>query len=99
MGHTLQIAGQLGGYTLTDRATWLAYEGSSPLTVLYQGDEHLLNIYSIMAASPEKYPDLNHDGAAALTLWLLSREAAQLIRDFRIGGRQLFVPLLNASQH
>jgi len=99
MGHTLQIAGQLGGYTLTDRGTWLAYEGRSPLNVLYQGDEHLFNIYSVMAASPEKYADLNHSGAAALTVWLLSAEAAQLIRDFRIDGRQLFIPLLNMSRN
>lgn len=98
MGQTIAIATELDGYTLTDRGTWLAYSTSSGLAVLYQGDERLLNIYSAMAGNPDLHPDLNHAGAIALIRWLLSNVAATLIRDFRIDGQQLYVPLLVATQ-
>lgn len=92
MGKVLQMAGELDAYTLTDRGTWLAYAGKSPLRIVSEGDERLFNPYSIIAVSPKRYPDINHDGAQALIDWLVSPAGQQMIGEFRIGDQQLFIP-------
>ena len=92
MGKVLQMAGELGGYTLTDRGTWLAYMDKSPLQIISEGDEKLFNPYGIIPVSQKKYPDINHTGAQALTDWLISPTGQQLIADFKINGQPLFIP-------
>ncbi|MCI0591468.1 MAG: substrate-binding domain-containing protein [Gammaproteobacteria bacterium] len=94
MGETLQIAGELDAYTLVDRGTWLAYRQKSPLTVVVQGDERLLNYYGIIAGNPAKYPDINYQGATRLIQWITSAPAQRLIGNFTIDGEPLFVPEL-----
>lgn len=96
MGKVLQIAGQLDAYTMTDRGTWLAYRDKSMLKVVLEGDPPLFNPYGIIAVSPEKYEDINYQGAQALIKWLTSARGQQLIGDFKINGEQLFIP--NAGQ-
>lgn len=92
MGAVLQMAGELDGYTLTDRGTWLAYKAKSPLVELVQGDDRLFNPYGVMAVNPEKYPDINYDGATKFINWITSQEGQQLIHDFTIAGEPLFIP-------
>jgi tungstate transport system substrate-binding protein len=92
MGRVLQMAGELDAYTLTDRGTWLAYAGQSPLRVVSEGDPRLFNPYSIIAVNPKRYADINHAGAQALIDWLVSPAGQRLIGDFRIHGRRLFTP-------
>ncbi|MEZ5536236.1 MAG: substrate-binding domain-containing protein [Thiolinea sp.] len=92
MGKVLQMAGELEAYTLTDRGTWLAYMDKSPLQIVLEGDETLFNPYGIMAVSAKKYPDTNHAGAQALIDWIVSEEGQKLIGDFKINGKQLFIP-------
>jgi len=94
MGRTLQMAGELDAYTLTDRGTWLAYHARLPLALLFQGSEKLFNQYSVLSANPALHPHMNVAGARALNAWLRSPQAKQLIRDFRIDGQALFVPVL-----
>ena len=97
MGKVLQMAGEMDAYTLTDRATWLAYKAKSPLRIVYEGDMILQNPYSIIAVAADKYPDINHSGAAALIDWITSRDAQHLIADFKIENTQLFKPTANKS--
>lgn len=92
MGKVLQMAGELEAYTLTDRGTWLAYMDKSPSQIVLEGDETLFNPYGIIAVSAKKYPDINQAGAQALIDWLISEEGQQLIGDFKINGKQLFIP-------
>nr|CAA6829234.1 MAG: ABC-type tungstate transport system, periplasmic binding protein [uncultured Thiotrichaceae bacterium] len=92
MGKVLQMAGELDAYTMTDRGTWLAYMSKSPSQVVLEGDETLFNPYGIIAVSAEKYPDTNQAGAQALIDWVISEEGQQLIGDFKINGKQLFIP-------
>lgn len=94
MGKALQIAGELDAYTLIDRGTWLAFRERSPLAVCYQGDERLMNVYSVMSVNAERHPDANAAGAAAFAAWLRSREAKALIRTFLVDGQVLFVPVI-----
>lgn len=92
MGKVLQIAGEMDGYTMTDRGTWLAYESKSPLKIVLEGDKELFNPYGIIAVSQKLYPDINKDGAQALIDWLVSEEGQKMIGDFKINGKQLFIP-------
>ena len=94
MGQTLQIASELGGYTLTDRATWLAYRHVAPLALLHQGDEALLNPYSVLSANPDASDGINAAGAKAFSQWLRSVRGKKLIGDFRIEAQQAFIPAL-----
>ena len=98
MGKVLQMAGELGAYTLTDRGTWLAYQKNSPLKIMVQGDGRLFNPYSIIAINPDKYSDANYSGAMQLTNWITSKPAQIIIQNFNIGGETLFIPMaLNDS--
>lgn len=98
MGKVLQMAGELDAYTLTDRGTWLAYMDKSPLKILSQGDPKLYNPYHIIAVSPERYPDINYQGAKALTAWITSATGQSLIGKFAINDTLLFTPSANTKQ-
>ncbi len=95
MGKTLQIAGELQGYTLVDRGTWLAYSDNSPLELLVSGGEELKNPYGIIAVNPERFPDVNAVDAARLIDWFESEAAHELIAGYRVNGEQLFYPVGN----
>ncbi len=92
MGKVLQISAELDAYTLTDRGTWLAMKAKSPLQVLVEGDPGLFNPYGVIAVNPERFPDLNHQGAKALMDWITSPAGQEIIGDFRIEGEPLFIP-------
>ncbi|RTZ72793.1 MAG: hypothetical protein DSZ02_08695 [Gammaproteobacteria bacterium] len=98
MGKVLQMAGELAGYTLTDRGTWLAMKGRLPLDLLYQGDPLLFNPYGIIAVNHERHPHVNHDGALALIRWLTGKEGQARIAAFTIDGEQLFKPDARAAE-
>ena len=97
MGKVLQMAGELSAYTLTDRATWLAYSDKSPLKIVYEGDPGLFNPYGIIAVNPANYPDINHAGAMALINWITSPAGQQHIGSYRLAGSQLFTPSADSS--
>lgn len=97
MGKVLQISSETGGYTLTDRGTWLAYSSKVELELLLEGDKRLFNPYSVIQINPTRYADLNHPGAAAFRQWLVSAATQQLIADFRINNQPLFVPSANSA--
>lgn len=92
MGKVIHMAGELEGYTLADRGTWLASMDKSPLTLVLEGDQVLHNPYGIIAVNPQRYPDINHAGARALIAWMTSKAGQKAIGDFRIVGQQLFIP-------
>ncbi|HEY8475522.1 MAG TPA: substrate-binding domain-containing protein, partial [Chloroflexota bacterium] len=73
MGQTLNVTSEKGGYTLTDRATYLALKPRLQLEVLLQGDPRLLNIYHVIEVNPEKHPGVNAAGARALADYFVSR--------------------------
>ncbi len=59
MGATLNIAAEKGGYTITDRATYLANKKNLNLDILVQGDPILLNIYHVIQVNPQKSNKIN----------------------------------------
>ena len=93
MGKAIQIANELGAYTLSDRGTWLSYQDKVDLQILYEGDTSLTNPYGIIAVSPERYADINVIGANSLIQWLISKPGQQLIGQYKKHNQVLFLPL------
>jgi tungstate transport system substrate-binding protein len=98
MGKVLQIAGEMDGYTLTDRGTWLAYQSKLPLQIDFEKDPLLFNPYGIIAVNPKRHPDTNYQGALALIGWMISPKGQEMIGDFKVGDNQLFTPSADAEE-
>ncbi|MBT2693198.1 substrate-binding domain-containing protein [Bacillus sp. ISL-55] len=83
MGATLQIAAEKKGYTLTDRATFLAQKKNMPETdILVEGDESLLNIYHVMQVNNDKHEKVNAEGAKAFVEFMMAEDTKKMIKDF-----------------
>ena len=67
MGATLQITSEKKGYTLTDKATWLATKANLDLQAMVEGDPVLFNVYHMIQVNPDKWPKVNAAGAAAFS--------------------------------
>jgi tungstate transport system substrate-binding protein len=97
---TIRIAAEQNGYTLADRGTFIKYESVEQerlsLGIMVEGEAALLNQYSLLRFNPQHCKDVEHDEAKALSAWLTSDTAQQLIGEFRLLGKQLFIP--NANQ-
>lgn len=91
MGQTINMASELQAYTLTDRATWLAYKDKVNLEIVFQGDINLFNPYQVILINPQRYPTLNHKGATIFRDWLISVKGQELINQYKLSGEQLFV--------
>ncbi len=93
---TINIAAERGGYTMTDRGTYIKYadtmKGNPPLNVLVEKDAILLNQYSVLAINPRRCTNAQYDLATAFSDWMAGAEAQALIRDFKLLGKPLFVP-------
>uniref|UniRef100_A0A7C4RSI2 Tungsten ABC transporter substrate-binding protein n=1 Tax=Desulfatirhabdium butyrativorans TaxID=340467 RepID=A0A7C4RSI2_9BACT len=94
MGATLQMASQKSGYTLTDRATYLALKNSVELVPLCSGDIPLHNIYHVMQVNPERFTKANAAGAKAFIDFLTAPETQTIIGDYGRSkyGEPLFFP-------
>lgn len=92
MAATLQMADQKRAYTLTDRATYLAWRDKLQLVPLAEGDTLLYNAYHVMEAA--RADRANAAGARALAGFLVSREAQAIIAAFGKSrfGQSLFIP-------
>ncbi len=99
MGQTLRVASEKGGYTLTDRGTYLSLRGTLDLEILVEGDPPLLNVYHVIGINPKKFPSVNAEGAEAFGDFLVSPEAQKLIDGFgrEKYGQPLFVPCADNS--
>lgn len=95
MAATLTIANDRNGYTLTDRATYLAFQKRLALTVLLEGDKPLLNIYSVLEVNPANGPRVNATGGKAFADFMVAPEAQSAIKAFGVKryGQPLFVPI------
>jgi tungstate transport system substrate-binding protein len=98
MGETLTIADQKGGYTLVDRATWLAKKDSlKGLALLVEGDKALFNQYHVITCKAAK----NAQGANDFMNWVVSADVQQsVIATFGVDkyGMALFVPNAGAAK-
>ena len=95
MGATLGIADDRKAYTLTDRATLLAFGKRVRLVIMIEGDRPLLNIYSVMEVNPANGPRVNAAGGKAFAEFMLAPETQAVIKTFGVDkyGQALFVPI------
>jgi tungstate transport system substrate-binding protein len=95
MGATLGIANDRQAYTLSDRATLLAFSKRVDLKPMVEGDRLLLNIYSVMEVNPANGPKVNVAGGKAFAAFMLAPETQAVIKTFRVDkyGQSLFVPI------
>lgn len=94
MGATLTIASEKNGYTLTDRATFLANQDNLDLEILVEGDNSLLNVYHVIIVNMEKWPKVNYDGAVAFLKFMTAPATQEVIGKFGVDtfGQPLFYP-------
>ena len=94
MGQTLTIASEKEGYTLTDRATYLANKDNLKLDIVLEGEAALLNIYHVMQANPEKFERVNAEGAEAFVDFMVDKDTQNVIGEFGVEkfGQPLFFP-------
>ena len=92
MGEVLNMAAEMGGYTLTDRATYGVYQAKTGLAPMVEGDQRMFNPYGIIATNPARHAGVNYKGARQLIEWITSPEGQARIAQFRPGGQQLFFP-------
>ena len=94
MGATLTIASEKAGYTLTDRATFLANKANLQLEILVEGDKSLLNVYHVITVNPDKWPKANYDGAMAYLKFMTEDSTQEEIGKFGVEkyGQPLFIP-------
>ena len=92
MGETLRVASEKEGYTLTDRATYLALQKEIASKILLEGDATLLNVYHVMQVNPEKSDKINEEAAKAFVEFMVSKETQEIISDFGLEqyGQPLF---------
>ena len=92
MGATLNTAGGLDGYTISDRGTWISFQNKRKLAILVAGDARLFNQYGVILVSPAKHAHVKAQDGQTFIDWLTSTQGQQAIADFRIEGQQLFFP-------
>jgi len=92
MGATLNAAVGMGAYTMSDRATWIAFENKGDFEIHVEGDDKLFNQYGVILVNPKKHPHVNTKAGRKFVDWLLSDEGQAAIAEYEVAGQQLFFP-------
>jgi tungstate transport system substrate-binding protein len=94
MGATLLVAEQRQTYTLTDRATYLAFKERLTLVPVFEGDPALHNVYHAYMVNPGKFPSARRREAGAFVRFLIAPATQEWIGQFGVTrwGQPLFVP-------
>jgi tungstate transport system substrate-binding protein len=90
MGETISAANEMGGYTLTDRATYLSMTDSIDLEILVEADKDLFNQYGVMPIPTSQ----NYEMAENFVNWISSDSTKAKIGEFgkEEFGQSLFFP-------
>lgn len=92
MGATLNTAVGMGAYTMSDRATWIAFKNKGDFQIQVEGDPLLFNQYGVILVNPAKCPQVKAKAGQAFVDWLLSDKGQEAIASYRVAGQQLFYP-------
>ncbi len=94
MSDTLNFTAEVKGFTISDRATFLATKAETGLVEVSEPSAELINPYGVIELNPEKVNVNNPEGGKAFIDWLLTAETAALIDEYGIEefGEQLFFP-------
>jgi tungstate transport system substrate-binding protein len=92
MGATLNAASGMNAYTLSDRATWIAYQNKGDLEILAENDDRLFNQYGVIMVNPARHLHVQAKKGRVFIDWITGPEGQAAIAAFRLGGQQLFYP-------
>jgi tungstate transport system substrate-binding protein len=95
MGEVLTMSSEQQGYTLSDRATYLArLKQGLDLEILVEGDKVLFNPYGVIAVNPNKGPQIQEDLVNQFIDWIISMPVQEKIAAFGQDefGQSLFIP-------
>jgi tungstate transport system substrate-binding protein len=96
MLRTINMASEKGGYTMTDRGTWIKYmsqhKDNNKLKVVVEGDKSLFNQYSVLTINKKKCSNVDPQLAKIFTTWVTNSKTQKIIADFRLLGQALFIP-------
>ncbi len=91
------FASEGGAYVVFGRMPFLFEKVKfGKLQIMVEGDPDMRRPYIVMEANPARVPKANHEGAKALSDFLLSRETQTFMKGFRaaeFGGMPLFYPV------
>lgn len=90
MGQTIITTTELGGYTLTDRATWTKFKSKADHIITFEEDPPLFNPYSSILVTNANLPSGQAKNAEIWHNWLTSPDGQKAISDYRVDGQQLF---------
>jgi tungstate transport system substrate-binding protein len=90
MNQALNAASTTGAYTLSDRATWLAFADKGSLVIAVEGDSRLLNRYDVIELNPKKHGKPRLPEARIFADWLVSPEGQQAIDAYQRNGEKPF---------
>ena len=93
---TINMASEKGGYTLTDRGTWIKYESqkgeANNMKIVVENDSSLFNQYSVITVNKDRCPKTKTQLAKDFTNWIIKDETQKLIGDFKLLNKPLFTP-------
>ncbi|MDD3853188.1 MAG: extracellular solute-binding protein [Syntrophomonadaceae bacterium] len=94
MGDTFRMADEKKAYTLIDRATYLSLKDKYNLEIVVEGDKSLFNPYGVIPLNPEKFPQVDYEGATKFAEWLTSEKGQKMIGEFGKDkyAQSLFIP-------
>jgi tungstate transport system substrate-binding protein len=100
MTATLLIADELGGYTLSDTASYLTNtnNGNIQMKIVVQAQKDLLNVYSVIADNPlnANLTQTNFDASMLFIYWVTTSDGQNLLANYGTStfGAPLFTPFL-----
>ncbi len=86
MGATLLVANERRGYTLTDVATFAAFQRRVDLVTLRGEEPALRNVYHVIEIQPRGRPRLNAAGGHAFAEWITSARGQAVIAAYHSRG-------------
>lgn len=93
MGATLNIAAELGAYTLVDLGSWAAFGNKGDLVVLFEDRAALRNPYSLIPVAGDGGSSAKIEAVEKLRVWLGSAEGRRAILEYKIHGKPVFCPI------
>jgi tungstate transport system substrate-binding protein len=92
MRDSLLMADTKKAYILSDRGTFINHESRIGLKVLVEGDELLINQYSVIAVNPARFPDVKYREAMEFIAFVTSPEGQALIARYKKHRVNAFIP-------
>lgn len=90
MGQTLITTMEIGGYTLSDRATWVKFNNKDDYIIAFEQSPPLFNPYSSLLVTNDVIPSAQKESARQWHEWLTSTVGQKAIEDYKFKGQQLF---------